>query len=148
MHYRGTTPDTQMQDTKSTTKHGFLVALGWVAQKLGLREALERHVQVKQKTINFTPVDKIIEALVGILGDCSYMKDLNCEAEPIATDHAVAKAGGQKRFAHFSTVCATFAKLTSANITELSKALDEVQAPRCAKRSKRWLARTGKVESW
>ncbi|HYG57364.1 MAG TPA: transposase [Symbiobacteriaceae bacterium] len=129
MHSQGTTPDTTAQDMKSTTKHGFLVALGWVAQKLGLREALDRHLHIKQKTYQFKPNDKVIEALVGILGNCAYMKDLNTQAEPITADVAVAKAWGQAGFAHSSTVCATFGKLTTENVAELTKALDEVQGP-------------------
>lgn len=129
MHFQGTTPDTKTQDMKFTTKHGLLVALGWVAQKLGLREALDRHLHIKQKVYQFTPTDKVVEALVGILGDCEFMKDLNCQAEPICSDRAVAKAWGQSGFAHSSTVCATFGKLTPENVTELTKALDEVQAP-------------------
>ena len=47
MHSQGTTPDTMAQDMKFTTKHGFLVALGWVAQRLGLSEALDRHLHVE-----------------------------------------------------------------------------------------------------
>lgn len=129
MHSQGTTPDTSAQDMKFTTKHGFLVAMGWVAQKLGLREAFDRHLHIKQKAYQFKPNDKVIEALVGILGDCEYMKDLNSQAEPIASDVAVAKAWGQDGFAHSSTVCATFSKLTPENIGELTKALDEVQGP-------------------
>lgn len=41
----------------------------------------------------------------------------------------MANAWGQAGFAHASTVCATFAKLTPENVTELCTALDEVQAP-------------------
>ena len=129
MHSQGTTPDASAQDMKFTTKHGFLVAMGWVAQKLGLREAFDRHLHIKQKAYQFKPNDKVIEALVGILGDCEYMKDLNSQAEPIASDVAVAKAWGQDGFTHSSTVCATFSKLTPENIGELTKALDEVQGP-------------------
>lgn len=108
MHYHGTTPEARTQDMQSTTRHGFLVALGWVAKKLGLQETLERHLRVKQKTVAHTPVDKVVEALVGILGNCKYMKDLNFDPEPIVADQAVARAWGQMKFAHFATVCATF----------------------------------------
>lgn len=129
MHSQGTTPNTATQDMKFTTRHGFLVALGWVAQKLGVRAALDRHLHIKQKTYQFKPNDKIVEALVGILGDCEYMKDLNAQAEPIVADRAVAEAWGQAGFAHSSTVCATFGKLTSENVAELTKAFDEIQGP-------------------
>lgn len=129
MQYQGTTPEATTQGITSTTKHGFLVGLGWVAQKLSLTETLNRSLLIKQKVFNYTPVEKIIVALVGILGNCKYMKDLNFEPEPIVADQAVARAWGQTKFAHFSTVCGTLAKLTPENVVQLSNALAEVQAP-------------------
>lgn len=129
MQFHRTMPGDSAQAMRFTTRHGFLVALGWVARKLGLLEALNRHLQIKQKTYLHTPVDKIVEALVGILGDCKYMKDLNFDPEPLVADETVAQAWGQERFAHFSTVCATFAKLTLENVEQLAEALAEVQAP-------------------
>ena len=77
MQSHGTTPNIAAQAIKSTTRHGFLVALGWVAQRLNLAEILNRHLRIKQKTYTHTPVDKVVEALVAILGNCRYMKDLN-----------------------------------------------------------------------
>ncbi len=38
-------------------------------------ETLNRHLHTKQKTYRYTPVDKLVEALVWILGNCRYMKD-------------------------------------------------------------------------
>lgn len=129
MHSQGTTPDVCRQDMKFTTRHGFLVTLGWVAQQLGIGDALDRHMRIQQKVVRHKPVDKVIEALVGILGDCRYMKDLNLAPEPIVTDQSVARAWGQEKFAHSSTVCATFGKLTPENVEQLSYALAEIQAP-------------------
>jgi hypothetical protein len=129
MQSHGTTLDSSAQVTKSTTRHGFVVALGWVAKDLKLTETLNRHLAIKQKTYDHTPVDKVAETLVAILGNCRYMKDLNCDPEPLVADVTVAKAWGQERFAHFSTVCATFGKLTTANVQQLTTALAEVQAP-------------------
>lgn len=106
-----------------------LVPLGWVAQQLQLVPTLERYLQIKQKVYEYTPVSKLTQGLVGILGNCQYMKDLTFDPEPIAADPAVAEAWGLKGFAHFSTVCATFAKLTPENVEQLSNALAKVQAP-------------------
>jgi hypothetical protein len=50
MQSHGTTPNIAAQAIKSTTRHGFLVALGWVAQRLNLVEILNRHLRIKQKT--------------------------------------------------------------------------------------------------
>lgn len=129
MHSHGTTSASRAQATKLTTHHGLLVFLGHVAQRLGLTETLKRHLNIRQKTYRHTPADKVVEALVGILGGCRYMKDLNFDPEPLVTDQAVAQAWDQQSFAHFSTVCATFAKMTPENVEQLSAALAEVQAP-------------------
>lgn len=129
MQLHGTARDAAAQGMRSTTKHGFLVASGWVASQLGLVEVLRKHLTVKQKVYTYSPVDKVVEALVAILGNCRYMKDLKVDAEPTVADAAVARAWGQQRFAHFSTVCATFGKLTAENVSQLETALAEVQAP-------------------
>src|SRR5690606_41946675 len=96
---------------------------------LSLVDVLNRHLRIHQKTYTHTPVDEVVEALAAILGNCRYMKDLNFDPGPLVADPAVAQAWGQERFAHFSTVCATFSKLTEENVQQLSDALAEIQAP-------------------
>lgn len=70
MQFHPTTPATVARAMKSTTRYGFLVASGWVAQKLGLLERLNQHLCIKQKTYTHSLADKVVEALVGILGNC------------------------------------------------------------------------------
>jgi hypothetical protein len=101
MHFQGTKPDAKLQDMKFTTRHGFLVALGWVGQKLGLTATLERRVQVKQKVFEHTPVRRW--------------------SRRWSPSWATAD--------HFSTVCATLGKFTPENVQQLSDVLAEVQSP-------------------
>jgi len=114
------------QGIKFTTKHAFLVLTGFVAAGLGLRQVLESGLKVKQKVYQHSPVDKVLQALVGILGGCRFMKDLNRAASPIAKDRSVARAWGQKTFAHFSTVCRTLRAFTAQDVLTLADLLGSI----------------------
>lgn len=77
MYFQHTDEAKKQQGIRFTTKHGFLVLTGFVAEALGLRKVLTAGLHIKQKVYQHTPVDKVLQALVGILGGCRFMKDLN-----------------------------------------------------------------------
>jgi hypothetical protein len=114
------------QGIKFTTRHAFLVLTGFVAAALGLRQVLESGLKVKQKVYQHSPVDKVLQALVGILGGCRFMKDLNRAAAPVAKDRSVARAWGQEVFAHFSTVCRTLRAFTTQDVQTLADLLGAI----------------------
>jgi hypothetical protein len=126
-HHTGEGAKRQGQSVR--TAHGFLVYLGEIVSQLKVRELLVERVRVKQKTLQFTPADKLMQALLGILSGCRYMKDLTFGANLLSQDAAVSKAWGLSGMAHFSTVCTTLAKMTTANVEELVSALGQVTRP-------------------
>lgn len=129
MHFKGTLPAGIGQGIRLTTYHGLLVAWGRVAQWFGLRQVLDEKLHVRQKIYQHSPVAKVIETPVAILGGCRYMKDLNHAAEPVVADKAVCKAWGVQKFAHFSTVCRTLKAFTAENVQELETALGAIMSP-------------------
>lgn len=117
------------QGIRFTTYHGLLVAWGQVAQWLKLPQVLAARLHIQQKTVVHSPVAKVIEALVGILAGCRYMKDLNHAASPLVTDRAVCRSWGLPGFAHFSTVCRTLGAFRTANVQELTEAIGSIMRP-------------------
>lgn len=114
------------QGMKFATRHAFLVLTGFVAAALGLRPVLESGLKIKQKVYQHSPVDKVLQALVGILGGCRFMKDLNQAASPVSKDRSVSRAWGQKAFAHFSTVCRTLRAFTAEDVRTLADLLGSI----------------------
>jgi hypothetical protein len=129
MYSQDTVDSLHRQGTRVRTRHGFLAALGTVAEAMGLRQQLAGGLHVPQKSIRHTPVEKVIQALIGILGGCRYMKDLNVAPEPIAVDDALARCWGIGKFAHFSSVCTTLRRFTDANVRELGDTLATLSRP-------------------
>jgi hypothetical protein len=90
----------------SNTNHGLLVAFGEFLQQHGLIQQLMQ-VPIPQKTITFAPQTKMIEFLAGTVSGIEYLSDLNDGPQPLAQDTVVARAWGQKKFAHYSSVSRT-----------------------------------------
>jgi hypothetical protein len=126
MYFQHTDEAENRQGIKFTTRHAFLVLTGFVAAALGLRQVLESGLKVKQKVYQHSPVDKVLQALVGILGGCRFMKDLNQAAAPVSKDRSVSRAWGQKAFAHFSTVCRTLRAFTAQDVRPLADLLGSI----------------------
>jgi len=130
MHSQNTDKPKIAQGIRFTTRHAFLVLAGTMANALGLRRVLESGLRIKQKVYSHTPVDKVLQALVGILGGNRYMKDLNCAASPVAKDESVARAWGARTFAHFSTVCRTLRTFTAEDAQTLANLLGTITRAR------------------
>lgn len=129
MLFHHSAADGGRQDRSVRTQHGFLVYIGEVVSQLKVRDLLAERVHVKQKTLQFTPVDKLMQALLGVLSGCRYMKDLTFGTNLLAQDAAVAKAWDLKGMAHFSTVCTTLAKMTASDVEQLASTLGEITRP-------------------
>ena len=95
-----------------------------------LRKVLESDLRVKQKVYSHTPLDKVLQALIGIPGGNRYMKDLSYAASPVARDESVARAWGIPAFAHFSTVCRTLRAFTAQDVQRLADLLGTITKAR------------------
>lgn len=144
MYFQHSERSVTEQGIRFTTRHGFLVLTGFVADALGVRKVLEAGLRLKQKTYQHSPVDKVLQALVGILGGCRYMKDLNGAAAPVGKDRSVVRAWGQKVFAHYSTVCRTLRAFTAADVQRLADLLATITAPRLQREVERLVGPDGR----
>jgi hypothetical protein len=101
-----TTPVSPSNWPTSNTEHGMLVAFGEFLRQHGVIDDL-RQVPIKQRVRQFTPQEKLIEFLAGIMSGIEHLKDLNEGPRPLARDPWVAHAWGQAGFAHYSSISRT-----------------------------------------
>lgn len=119
---------TSSETTSQMTQHAMLVIWGLFARRIGLVEAIEA-VKLKQKKRDHTPQTKVLEFLVAILAGLPYLQDISRSAHPLDQDSIVAEAWGQPAWADYSGVSRTLSQLTTAEVTDLTAALDNVSQP-------------------
>jgi len=100
-----------------------LAALGVKLRSLGLFEVIAGHVQIKQKTIRHTPIDKLQDAFIAILSGAHGLSEINTRVRP---DEALQRAFGRTGCAEQSVVQETLSACTAKNVTEMQAAVAEL----------------------
>ncbi len=106
---------------KSTRVHSArasLCALGEYLRRQCFFAPLREQVKVPQKTVKHRPVDKLLDALVGMLCGAKTIAQSNLT---IRLDPAVQRAFGRKGCADQSTIARTLQACTAENVTQLER---------------------------
>lgn len=109
-----------MDDTEQFSACASLAALGMRFQKLAIWPVVEQHVQVKQKVLQHTPTDKLLDCLINILAGGGGLVEVNTRVRP---DVAVQRAFGRQACADQSTISDTLNACTSEQVAQLREAL-------------------------
>ena len=104
--------------TTMTTGRASLCAFGEYLRRHCFFAALREHVQIRQKTVRYRPIDKRLDALSGILCGAKTMAQNNVT---IRTDRAVQRACGRTGCAEQSTIARTLRACTTENVEQLQK---------------------------
>jgi len=107
--------------TKSTILHtgrASLCALGEYLRRRCFFAPLREQVKMPQKTVRYCPIDKILDALVGILCGAKTIAQSNVT---IRTDPAVQRAFGRTGCADQSTIARTLRACTADTIAQLER---------------------------
>ncbi len=111
----------------ATTNHfspaAFLAAIGVKLSQLDLFDPIRTTVQIRQKTIKHTPVDKLYDAFISRLSGAHGLVEINTR---LRTDPARPQAFGRSACAEQSVVQQTLDACTTENVTQLQHALDEI----------------------
>jgi DDE family transposase len=102
--------------TTMTTGRASLCALGEYLRRHCFFAPLREHVQIRQKTVRYRPIDKLLDALGGILCGAKTIAQNNVT---IRTDRAVQRAFGRTGCAEQSTIARTLRACTAENIAQL-----------------------------
>jgi hypothetical protein len=104
--------------TTMTTGRASLCALGEYLRRHCFFAPLREHVQIRQKTVRYRPIDKLLDALSGMLCGAKSVAQNNIT---IRTDRAVQRAFGRTGCAEQSTIARTLWACTAANVAQLDK---------------------------
>ena len=101
--------------TTMTTGRASLCALGEYLRRHCFFAPLREQVQIPQKMVRYRPIDKLLDALGGILCGAKTIAQNNVT---IRTDRAVQRACGRTGCAEQSTIARTLRACTAENVTQ------------------------------
>ena len=100
-----------------------LAAIGAQLQSLDLFGPIRQTVQIAQKTVKYTPADKLYDAFITILAGAHGLVEVNTR---LRADLALQRAFGRSGCAEQSVVQETLDHATAANVTQLEQALTTI----------------------
>jgi hypothetical protein len=100
-----------------------LAALGLKIVELKIFEPLYRLINIDQKKVNYSPVDKLIDAFIGILAGAKATYQVNNLVRP---DPGLQRAFGRDGCAEQSVIQDTLNACTSKNVAQIYQALNEI----------------------
>jgi hypothetical protein len=110
-----------------TTKHftgcATLAARGAKLKQLDLFAPIKAMVQIKQKTIKHTPINKLFDAFISLLAGAHGLVEINTR---LRADPGLQRAFGRTACAEQSVVQETLSACTPENVVQLHQALDEI----------------------
>jgi hypothetical protein len=109
--------------TQHFTSCASLAAMGVKLNQLKLFDPIRTRVQIKQKTIKHTPVDKLYDALISLLAGAHGLVEMNTR---LRADLGLQRAFGRTACAEQSVVQETLDACTQENATQMQQALDEI----------------------
>jgi hypothetical protein len=117
MHESITRPTTHFSPAAS------LAALGVKLNQLDLFGPIRTQVQIRQKTIKHTPVDKLYDAFISLLAGAHGLVEINTR---LRSDPALQQAFGRSACAEQSVVQQTLDACRVENVSEMQHSLDEI----------------------
>jgi hypothetical protein len=111
----------------TTTEHlspcASLAALGVLFQQRSLFDPIREHVKVLQKTVKYTPTDKLYAAFITILAGAHGLVEVNTR---LRADPALQRAFGRSACAEQSVIQETLDACSPANVAQMEQALTTI----------------------
>jgi len=109
--------------TKQFTGCASLAALGVKLKQLDLFGPIRKTVQIAQKTVKHTPIDKLYDAFISLLAGAHGLVEINTR---LRADVALQAAFGREACAEQSVVQETLDACTAENVNQMEQALDSI----------------------
>ena len=100
-----------------------LVGLGVKVRKLKVLEPIEQQVVIAQKTVKYTPAEKLTDGLIAILAGAHGMVEVN---KRVRSDPALQAAFGREGCAEQSVVQDTLDACTVENVAQMEQAVNRI----------------------
>jgi hypothetical protein len=107
----------------SNTQFAPLALLGYRLHQRDFFGPLREQVQLPQKSVLYTPYDKLLTCLVSIMSGCHAVCQIDTRIRP---DRALAQAWGLENFAQQSTVATTLDCFTEFGVQQLRTATGQI----------------------
>jgi hypothetical protein len=112
----------KLVSSKTQTAFGPLCFLGHYLRQQDVLEPLSS-VTIAQKSIEHSPQEKLIDALMGILSGCKALYEIDVRVRP---DVPLQRAFGRERVADQSTIQRTLNAFTPENVHQLREAVETI----------------------
>jgi hypothetical protein len=100
-----------------------LAAVGMHLRQIDLFGPIRDTIKIAQKTVKYTPLDKLSDAFISILAGAHGLCEINT---PLRSDPALQRAFGRKACAEQSLVQETLNKCSADQVSQLSQALQTI----------------------
>src|SRR2546430_2636827 len=100
-----------------------LAALGVKLQQINLFGPIQHAVHIAQKTVKYSPRDKLYDSFIAMLAGAHGMVEINTR---LRSDPGLQAAFGRSACAEQSVVQQTLDACTDENVTQMQQALDEI----------------------
>jgi hypothetical protein len=108
---------------RQSTPQATLVALGMKVQQLDLFRPIREQVHIKQKTVRYTPIDKLYDAWIAILAGAQGLVEVNTR---LRSDPALQTAFGRTACAEQSVIQDTLDAGDAATVAQMEQALTAI----------------------
>ena len=106
---------------ESSSAHASLAVIGLKLTELKVFEPVDRGVKIAQKTVRYTPTQKLYQAFVGLIMGVQGIVELNSQ---LRTDRTLQSAFGLTGCAEQSVIQETLDACTEMNVSEIEAAMD------------------------
>lgn len=114
---------TTCEPVRQSTPRATLVALGLKVQQLDLFGPLREQVHIKQKTVRYTPIDKLYDAFIAILAGAHGLVEVNTR---LRSDPALQAAFGRTACAEQSVIQDTLDACDTTTVQQMEHALTTI----------------------
>ena len=108
--------------TRHFSPRASLAAIGLKVRQLDLFGAIREGVLIAQKTVKYTPIDKLYDGFIAILAGAHGLVEINTR---LRSDPALQAAFGRNGCAEQSVVQETLDTCTPTNVEQLQQAMDQ-----------------------
>jgi hypothetical protein len=109
--------------TRQSTPHATLVALGLKVQQLDLFRPIREQVQIRQKTVRYTPIQKLYDAWIAILAGAQGLVEVNTR---LRSDPALQAAFGREACAEQFVIQDTLDACDATTVQQMEQALTTI----------------------
>lgn len=112
-----------MKNYSAFSAYASLAVVGLRMRQMKIWKTIEEHVEIPQKTIRHTPLDKLLDAFINILAGGCGLVEINTRLRP---DRLLQQAFGRSACAEQSTVSQTINRCTAETLAQMREALTAI----------------------